>query len=128
MVVGLRLVADNDGTSDKDGTALCVGSMVDGVSVVGEAVGAMGGDIGLAVVGSTDTGGKVGRRVGALVSRFVEGVDVLDGTGEAVLLVGAAVGARVSKRASHVSTSKKLEQLNSQSVRFSWKQPLPGSS
>jgi hypothetical protein len=86
------------------------------------------GVTGRTAVGAEKIGGWVGRRMGASVSRNMDGVGVVDGTGEAELLVGGVVGARVSKRASQVFTSKKLAQSNSQSVRFSWKQPLPGRS
>lgn len=84
------------------------------------------------MVGANDVGGTVGRSVGVTTGvGVVDGDGVTVGTGVVVgtgEVAGSGVGARVAKRASHVSTSKKLAQSNSQSVRFSWKQPLPGRS
>jgi hypothetical protein len=52
-------------------------------------------------------------------------VEFLVSVGDRVVLIGDIDGASVASLAWQLSTSKKLTQSNSQSVRLFWKHPLP---
>jgi hypothetical protein len=66
--------------------------------------------------------------LGVTVTTVGRSVALFLTVGACVKLIGAIAGANVSSRTMQVSTSTKLVQLNSQSVRLTSKQPLPGNS
>ena len=125
-----------------EGAGVSVGRDVGRVSVIGDdvAVKLGGSTIGVAVgrgsrmldgwiVGADGCGlAVIPTLLGVLVATVGRSVVLFVTVGDCVIFIGAMDGASVSSRALQVSTSTKLVQLNSQSVRFTSKQPLPGSS